>query len=704
MAGTNATILAYGQTSSGKTHSVLGTPREPGLLPLAVEEIFDTGEGFGNHRRARVSYFEIFNERVVDLLASQGSSSSVASAHLPVKECAERGFYVHGLREAPVRCGEDVLRLVERGEERRRYAQTRWNDYSSRSHVLFTLTMETPSFASTSTRSATKLSIVDLAGCENHKQESSEDGRHINRSLFFLGEVISRLCAGGSRRGIRDGTSGMRSPSGPYDRTGQDSASGTPRQGMAPGIRQARSESVSYGSREGRALSRGREKNTEFIPYRDSKLTRVLRSSLGGNAVTLLLVTVHPAAQFVEQTLTSLRFAAKAQCVENHIACGAPQNAKLEDRSMIDAQQKIIEGLQEKLRCLEMEREPSRPAMAADPDHRGTSSRCFEDFPNRRWQTQPEEQPQEPTWQLEKAKPKPNDSVQESLGSWELQKEFRRLRTELAEKEHELASKARLLSERERQLGDLREQLEMAHFSQQQPALDLVVKPARHEDWPRLNDKPHWQQHEAQNPPVVDPAVKPSRPVLSHEVVRPANERLRLEDKGPEPESPRQVSRAEDIHCLRSASSYVTRQQSLPPPPPPPPPTAEKARAVDKTSDEGQAGKTQKELVQQLVQLAVMQINSSKEDSSTKFTRPAREERVKSGHPGSDEVDSPKKAQADKAPKARAESLVLLPPSNPDVMDTPRKASARSCDVDLSQAALRPLRGSPAPAIPGLER
>merc|ERR1719253_2316529 len=170
---------------------------------------------------AHVSYFEIFNERVMDLLAT--GPSGRPSPSLAVKEDVEKGFFVQGLCEAPVHSAKDVLRLIERGEERRRYAHTRWNEYSSRSHVLFNLTLEKlpepdaasqcegPSFFSSGT---SKLSIVDLAGCENHKFEATEDGRYINRSLFFLGEVISRLCTGASReagrsasrRSAREGT------------------------------------------------------------------------------------------------------------------------------------------------------------------------------------------------------------------------------------------------------------------------------------------------------------------------------------------------------------------------------------------------------------------------------------------------------------------------------------------------------------------
>eukprot|EP00913_Durusdinium_trenchii_P013877 g13028.t1 len=124
-------------------------------------------------KQAKLSYYEIFNEKVTDLLAQGHGSTS-----LPVKEDAGHGFFVQGLREAP-----DVLRLVARGEERRRYARTRWNDYSSRSHVIFTLSFEARGPRMEAPTGRSKLNIVDLAGCENHKHEASEDRRQHRKSM-----------------------------------------------------------------------------------------------------------------------------------------------------------------------------------------------------------------------------------------------------------------------------------------------------------------------------------------------------------------------------------------------------------------------------------------------------------------------------------------------------------------------------------------
>lgn len=658
VAGSTASILAYGQTSSGKTHSVLGTPREPGILPMAAEEIFGGCSGRrAEGRRGRVSYYEIFNERVTDLLAP-----SQAPAKLPVKEGADRGFYVQGLREAPVRNSQDVLRLVDRGEEKRRYAQTRWNDYSSRSHVIFTLQLEEPvgsprgdEAESPRSHSYGKLNIVDLAGCENHKHESSDDGRHINRSLFFLGEVISRLCVAGGRRSTQN----------------------SPRREA----REPRSPS--------RSPSRGRDKNPEFIPYRDSKLTQILRSSLGGDAVTLLLVTVHPAADFVEQSLTSLRFASKAKCVENHVGAGAEQAPKKVDRSTIDAQQKIIEGLKEKLRLLELERGPSRGSIAAPPavpqqprlpipslQEQGLSHRTF--VPSLEMENVAEHPNVYPldavkghvkafageTLPPVKASQPPEAAAQ----PWTLQKELHGLRTELAEKEQELATKARLLSERERQVGLLREQLEVAARSGQ-PLPEATHKYEAPEVKPSSSascDRP-GPPDEGGGLPVIDldgwaPVGSGSKlHSASGQSGRASPPTQPAPHRAPEPAgvsvSGSVFSRAEDITCLRSSSSYVARSLNLDLPPPPP---REAPAYADEPAPRAPAsGQTQQDLVDKLVQLAVFQISKASQGG-------------------------------------------LPPPSNPDVQDTPRKndASRRSRDVDLSEDASRPMRGAALQSLP----
>lgn len=517
--GSNASILAYGQTSSGKTHSILGTPYEPGILPLAVEEIFGFQEDGlrAVGKQASVSYYEIFNEKVTDLLATNPVSTS-----LPVKESTGYGFFVQGLREAPVYSNEDVLCLVARGEERRRYARTRWNDYSSRSHVIFTLSFAARGAIEVSA-ARSKLNIVDLAGCENHKHEASEDGRHINRSLFFLGEVISKLCKDGHGRLSWSPT--RRSPSSPSLR--KEVVSPSPRSGRELSRSGATwSAALRTDHSRPRSPSRTRERG-DFIPYRDSKLTRVLRSSLGGDARTLLLVTVHPAASFAEQSLTSLRFATKARSVDNYIPGAAPEAPV----GTSDAQ-RTIEVLQDKLRRLE-ERRGVAPGVA------GAYRR--------------------------KERKGPDADL--------LQKELEQMRMELREKEKELANQARLLSERDRQLGQLREQLDMAtgeghrrHGPDAGGGLPLKAD--------------HW----------ISASFPEGLPFAGSEDFIETSQTWPLTP----PTRVSSASRAEDIPCLRSPSSFVMRQQQTP---------EERGTAVCET---------QEELVEKLVKMAAMQINTSK--------------------------------------------------------------------------------------------
>lgn len=708
--GLNATVLAYGQTNSGKTHSILGTLREPGVLPLAMHDLFEC-EG-GTHMAglvARVSYFEIFNERVIDLLANgQGGDR----AHLPVKEDVDRGFYVQGLSEAPVHSAKDVLRLIERGEDRRRYAQTRWNEYSSRSHVLFTLTLERPphlrgagepsagdpcagqeQIGALVPGQTAKVSIVDLAGCENHKFEPSEDGRYINRSLFFLGEVISRLCSAsaaardgreqrsGSRRGTResaphrrltpvDSQAAAAAAAGQPPRDAPSVASGQDSPPAARRGREGERAGAAAAPAASRSPSRGsRERSVDFIPYRDSKLTRILRSSLGGNAVTLLLVTVHPATQFVEQSLTSLRFATKARCVENYVTPGPECAVRTDEQSMIDAQQRIIEGLQQKLRTLELQRGPSK-GIPYGPSQIAEVKTQLERAPGGIWGSRPHGG--DAVFQ---------DMMQNGLLDQWMVRQFQGLRHELEAKEQQLAAKTRLLSERERQLGQLRERLgdwcapgtnetcslaegpstepggspgssaaarrarpgpeaagpgpRATPQSRRAPPTAIDAPPPRPR--PTLAGAPrHGAPDEGGGLPVVDisgvplqpqPLLRADPPPLRQSAWPPpasgiggemsgggmadasaaADAAASLSRSTEAPTAFQQVqSRAEDIVCLRS--SYVSRQQM--------PMTGSSPSPPGGTAGDAGGQEAQKELVERLLYLAVQQINSVKADSS----------------------------------------------------------------------------------------
>jgi len=304
-------------------------------------------------------------------------------------------------------------------------------------------------------------------------------------AFFFLGEVISRLCVGSTRgrstSRLRDGSPQQRTSS--LDALPGTSGSlkepapSTPTRRGRDGTPVQRGRDIDNAgtpnSRAARSPSRGRERG-EFIPYRDSKLTRILRSSLGGNPVTLLMMTVHPAVQFIEQSMTSLRFASKARCIENYVGRGPEGNATKgsEQQSTIDAQQRIIEGLQHRLRALEQKRSTAPSSVETAQGAGQPSPDVFS-----------------------------NMAKNGLLDNWVVE-QFQGLRNELEEKEKQLAMKSRLLSEREQQLGQLRRQLggrsgEISTesdwaASDSTQSLTTAQSGSPESSWRALNHSPHF--------------------------------------------------------------------------------------------------------------------------------------------------------------------------------------------------------------------
>eukprot|EP01135_Chromosphaera_perkinsii_P012320 Nk52_evm12s2635 gene=Nk52_evmTU12s2635 len=282
MDGINGTIFAYGQTSSGKTFTMKGSDdgKEPGLVPLSVGTIFDFIED-SPHREflIRVSYLEIYNESIKDLLNPE-------KENLKIHENVDKGVFVGDLTEEIIVNQQQIMGLMEKGEANRSIGCTNMNEHSSRSHTVFRLVIESreisrdgeenesPARNSNGTSSgshrnsyggddiAVKVSIlnlVDLAGSERARQTGAEgkrlkEGGHINKSLLTLGTVIGKL-----------------------------------------------SES----------------KESSHIPFRDSKITRILQPSLGGNARTAVICTVTPASSSVEESQSTLKFASRASKVRN---------------------------------------------------------------------------------------------------------------------------------------------------------------------------------------------------------------------------------------------------------------------------------------------------------------------------------------------------------------------------------------------------
>ncbi|VYS57076.1 unnamed protein product [Arabidopsis thaliana] len=287
MEGINGTIFAYGVTSSGKTHTMHGDQRSPGIIPLAVKDAFSIIQETPNREfLLRISYMEIYNEVVNDLLNPAGHN-------LRIRE-DKQGTFVEGIKEEVVLSPAHALSLIAAGEEQRHVGSTNFNLLSSRSHTIFTLTIESSPLGDKSKGEAVHLSqlnLVDLAGSESSKVETSgvrrKEGSYINKSLLTLGTVISKLT----------------------------------------------------------------DVRASHVPYRDSKLTRILQSSLSGHDRVSLICTVTPASSSSEETHNTLKFAHRAK----HIEIQAEQNKIIDEKSLIKKYQREIRQLKEELEQLKQE-------------------------------------------------------------------------------------------------------------------------------------------------------------------------------------------------------------------------------------------------------------------------------------------------------------------------------------------------------------
>lgn len=287
--GINGTIFAYGQTSSGKTYTMQGDGEMPsfdsdgsspntGILQLAVEDIFTYIESCDDRDfLLRVSFVEIYNEVVKDLLTSSDKGSN-----LKLREDPRKGVYVE-CKEEIITNYEDILNLLAQGNLRRTVGQTAMNERSSRSHSIFRIVIESKK-KSTSRRQSEDdvtgavlvacLSLVDLAGSESVRHTAAEGIRqreagNINKSLLTLSRVINSLASASSG--------------------GQNA------------------------------------------PFRDSKLTRLLQNSLDGNTRTLIICCVTPSDRFLDETKSTLQFAARAK----NIQTSASVNEVLDDQAQL---------------------------------------------------------------------------------------------------------------------------------------------------------------------------------------------------------------------------------------------------------------------------------------------------------------------------------------------------------------------------------
>ncbi|ROT37373.1 kinesin-domain-containing protein [Sodiomyces alkalinus F11] len=286
MEGYHGTVFAYGMTGTGKTFSMQGTATSPGVIPLAITDIFSyIRETPSREFLLRVSYLEIYNERIHDLLSMStggGIGSNAGQDEIKLREDAKRGVYATPLKEEIVQSPTQLLRVIARGDQARRTASTQFNSRSSRSHAVVQIVVESRERVPGNTGGESKrsgmlpggvrvstLSLIDLAGSEKaaESKERRTEGSHINKSLLTLGTVISKLSDHKDKDGKSDGKEG------------------------------------------------------KHLPYRDSKLTRLLQGALSGNSLVSILCTIQigsagsaaAANSHTTETINTLKFASRAK-------------------------------------------------------------------------------------------------------------------------------------------------------------------------------------------------------------------------------------------------------------------------------------------------------------------------------------------------------------------------------------------------------
>ncbi|XP_062378279.1 stAR-related lipid transfer protein 9 [Sardina pilchardus] len=303
--GYNVCLFAYGQTGSGKTYTMIGTPDSMGLTPRICQGLFRSGEDSPDEQsscRVEVSFLEIYNERVRDLLRGADQKKP---AVLRVREHPETGPYVQGLSKHQVTDYKQTLDLLERGIGNRITAATHIHDASSRSHAIFTIQYTQATLENNlPSEIVSKINLVDLAGSEradpHYCRDRITEGANINKSLVTLGIVISALAQNSQMFSSCQSINSVASE-------GEGSLGG----------------SVSS------SLSAGSGRRHCYIPYRDSVLTWLLKDSLGGNSKTIMIATVSPSCSSYNETLSTLRYAAHARNIVNKPRVNEDANVRL---------------------------------------------------------------------------------------------------------------------------------------------------------------------------------------------------------------------------------------------------------------------------------------------------------------------------------------------------------------------------------------
>ncbi|CAF0784093.1 unnamed protein product [Didymodactylos carnosus] len=284
--GYNATVFAYGATGAGKTYTMLGTENNPGVMYRTLHDLFVEIKQFQGKREYQVSmsYLEIYNELIRDLLVP-------STSFLELREDAKGTIQVAGLSEVVAKTPEEVMEMLHKGNRARTQEPTKANKTSSRSHAVLQVNIKQRDVTRSHTEQVrfAKLYMIDLAGSERAAQTQNTgrrmmEGAHINRSLLALGNCINAL---------------------------------------------------------------SEKSNTKYVNYRDSKLTRILKDSLGGNSRTVMIAHVSPASVHFEESRNTLNYADRAKYIKTKIR-----------RNVIDVSyhiaqyQQIIQDLRNQLQLL----------------------------------------------------------------------------------------------------------------------------------------------------------------------------------------------------------------------------------------------------------------------------------------------------------------------------------------------------------------
>ena len=327
MEGYHGTVFAYGMTGTGKTFSMQGTKESPGIIPMAITDIFSyIRETPHREFLLRVSYLEIYNEKIYDLLSPNSNGvvgpGSPSQEEIKLREDSKHGVYAYPLKEEIVQSPTQLMRVIARGDAARRTGSTQFNSHSSRSHAVVQIVVESRERAIIDSSGeenkrapivpggvrVSTLSLIDLAGSEKaaESKDRRAEGGHINKSLLTLGTVIARL-------------------SGEKDKIGTST--------------------------------------DKHLPYRDSKLTRLLQPALSGNSLISILCTIQASSlgssvatynSHTGETLNTLKFAARAK---NNIVSHAKRSEEAvsggsdaNSRALLDRYRQEIQDLREQLK------------------------------------------------------------------------------------------------------------------------------------------------------------------------------------------------------------------------------------------------------------------------------------------------------------------------------------------------------------------